>query len=61
MKELHILNLGTGVQSTTLYLMFLRGDLLCVPLAEAVIEEPESSREQIFTGFYQECNGLCGN
>ncbi len=27
MKELHILNLGAGVQSTTLYLMFLRGDL----------------------------------
>jgi hypothetical protein len=27
MKEFHILNLGAGVQSTTLYLMFLRGDL----------------------------------
>jgi len=27
MKELHILNLGAGVQSTTLYLMFMRGDL----------------------------------
>jgi hypothetical protein len=27
MKELHILNLGAGIQSTTLYLMFLRGEL----------------------------------
>jgi hypothetical protein len=26
-KELHILNLGAGVQSTALYLMFMRGDL----------------------------------
>jgi hypothetical protein len=28
MKEYHILNLGAGVQSTTLYLMFLRGELI---------------------------------
>jgi len=27
MKELHILSLGAGVQSTTLYLMFMRGVL----------------------------------
>ena len=27
MSELHILNLGAGVQSTTLYLMFMRGDI----------------------------------
>jgi len=27
MRELHILNLGAGVQSTALYLMFMRGDL----------------------------------
>ena len=33
----------------------------CVPLAEAVIETPESRREREFLGFYQECNGLCGN
>lgn len=28
MKELHLLSLGAGVQSTTLYLMFLHGDLM---------------------------------
>lgn len=27
MSELHILNLGAGVQSTTLYLMFIRGEI----------------------------------
>lgn len=27
MRELHVLNLGAGVQSTALYLMFMRGDL----------------------------------
>jgi hypothetical protein len=27
MKELHVLSLGAGVQSTTLYLMFMRGVL----------------------------------
>lgn len=27
MSDLHILNLGAGVQSTTLYLMFLRGEI----------------------------------
>ena len=26
-KEFHILNLGAGVQSTAMYLMFMRGDL----------------------------------
>ena len=33
----------------------------CVPLTEAMLEKPEPLRDQIFTGFYQECNGLCGN
>jgi hypothetical protein len=33
----------------------------CVPLAEASLEKPESSRDQMFLGFYQECDGLCGN
>ncbi len=112
MKELHILNLGAGVQSRTLYLMFLRGDLTpqidyaifadtgeepmpvyrhlewlqslngphilvrsigrlgeqklyvhrsCLPLAEALLEKHESFRDQASMGFYQECNGLCGN
>jgi hypothetical protein len=27
MKQLHVLNLGAGVQSTTLYLMFMKGEL----------------------------------
>lgn len=27
MKELHVLNLGAGVQSTALYLMFMRGEI----------------------------------
>ena len=27
MREIHVLNLGAGVQSTALYLMFMRGDL----------------------------------
>ena len=33
----------------------------CVPLAEAFLEKHESFRDRTFTGFYQECNGLCGN
>jgi len=33
----------------------------CLPLAEALIEKPESRRDQLFGGFYQECQGLCGN
>ena len=33
----------------------------CVPLTEAVLEKPESERDQTVMGFYQECNGLCGN
>jgi hypothetical protein len=33
----------------------------CVPLADAILENAESSRDQTFMGFYQECNGLCGN
>jgi hypothetical protein len=33
----------------------------CVPLAEAFLEKHESFRDQTFMGFYQECNGLCGN
>ncbi len=33
----------------------------CVPLAEAFLEKKESFRDQTFMGFYQECNGLCGN
>jgi hypothetical protein len=102
MKELHILNLGAGVQSTTLYLMFMRRVLQpqidyaifadtgeeptpvyrhlewlqslnrnlehklfvhrsCVPLAKAFLEKHELFRDQTFTGFYQEGNGLCGN
>jgi hypothetical protein len=41
----HVLNLGAGVQSTTLYLMYLRGEIL--PAIECAIfadtgEEPES-------------------
>lgn len=32
----------------------------CLPLSEARLEKRESSREQTFMGFYQECNGLCG-
>ena len=33
----------------------------CLPLSEASLEKRESSREQTFMGFYQECHGLCGN
>lgn len=33
----------------------------CVPLAEARIEKPESRRDQLFGGFNQDCQGLCGN
>jgi hypothetical protein len=33
----------------------------CMPLGEALLEQHESSRDQAFAGFYQECNGLCGN
>jgi hypothetical protein len=33
----------------------------CRPLAEAFLEKHESFRDQTFMGFYQECNGLCGN
>ncbi len=33
----------------------------CVPLSEASLEKRESSRDQTFMGFYQECHGLCGN
>jgi hypothetical protein len=41
----HVLNLGAGVQSTTLYLMYLRGEIL--PAIECAVfadtgEEPES-------------------
>ncbi len=43
-RELHILNLGAGVQSTTLYLMFMRGEIR--PQIDAAIfadtqEEPQ--------------------
>lgn len=33
----------------------------CVPLSEASLERHESSRDQTFMGFYQECHGLCGS
>lgn len=33
----------------------------CLPLSEARLDETESRREEEFGGFYQECNGLCGN
>jgi hypothetical protein len=33
----------------------------CVPLREALLEKPESLRDQTYMGFYQECNGLCGD
>lgn len=33
----------------------------CVPLTEARLEKRESPRDEAFMGFYQECNGLCGN
>ena len=33
----------------------------CVPLSEAFLEKHQSFRDQTFTGFYQECHGLCGN
>jgi hypothetical protein len=45
MRELHVLSLGAGVQSTTLYLMFLRGDI--TPQIDAAVfadtqEEPSA-------------------
>lgn len=33
----------------------------CQPLAEARLAQPESSGDRMMFGFYQECNGLCGN
>ena len=33
----------------------------CLPLAEASLEPRESAQDQMSLGFYQECNGLCGN
>lgn len=45
MKEFHILNLGAGVQSTALYLMFMRGDIKpqidCAIFADTQ-DEPEA-------------------
>jgi hypothetical protein len=38
MKQLHVLNLGAGVQSTTLYLMFARGHMP-VPLDCAIFAD----------------------
>lgn len=39
MKDIHVLNLGAGVQSTTLYLMFMRGEL-DVQIDFAIMADP---------------------
>ena len=50
MKTTHILSLGAGVQSTTLYLMFLHGEITpqidCAIFADTG-EEPESVYEHL--------------
>lgn len=52
MRELHILNLGAGIQSTALYLMSIDGDEPEVPKFDAAIfsdvqEEPDSVYEHL--------------
>lgn len=50
MRKIHVLNLGAGVQSTTLYLMFLRGEIP-ITLDAAIFadtgEEPKAVYEHL--------------
>lgn len=47
MKELHILNLGAGVQSTTLYLMFMRG-LIQPQIDAAIFADTQDEPKEVY-------------
>lgn len=47
MKELHVLNLGAGVQSTTLYLMFMRG-LIKPQLDAAIFADTQDEPDEVY-------------
>jgi hypothetical protein len=47
-SEFHILNLGAGVQSTALYLMFLRGDLQLPPIDFAIFADTMGEPRSVY-------------
>ena len=64
MTKHHILSLGVGVQSTTLYLLAMAGDFPCETAIFADTgEEPEPVYQHLAwlrDGFLMECQGMCG-
>ena len=48
MREFHVLSLGAGVQSTALYLMFLRGDLKLPPIDYAIFADTLSEPHGVY-------------
>jgi hypothetical protein len=46
-REYHILNLGAGVQSTTLYLMFMRG-ILTPPIDAAIFADTQDEQQAVY-------------
>ena len=47
-KEIHILSLGAGVQSTALYLMDLDGDLDDIKFDYAIFADPGDEPEAVY-------------
>jgi len=46
-RDVHVLNLGAGVQSTTLYLMFMRG-LVTPPIEVAIFADTQDEPEAVY-------------
>lgn len=47
MREIHVLNLGAGVQSTTLYLMFMRG-LILPQIDAAIFADTQDEPDEVY-------------